>query len=93
MERVLSNLEVSANETLDFDDAATMDVVRRPLGADGYPVPAPAADHPDEDEVTARASVEAMLGPAGVDSDQTRRLHLSELERLVSASVDPSLDK
>ncbi len=67
----------------DLDDAVTVDKI---LGA-------PIGDDMPDDDVTSRSNVEelAQVSPPD-DENATRRVDLRELERLVSASMDPSLD-
>lgn len=66
----------------DLDDAVTVDKI---LGA-------PIGDMPDDD-VTSRSNVEELAHVLPPDDENaTRRVDLRELERLASASMDPSLD-
>lgn len=94
LDQVISNLdrnlsargiEQSPGER-EFDEAATVDASLEDLGLSD--------DEPEhQDEVTMRAKLGAMGNPRQPDGDnETVRLHLSELQKLVSASVDPKLD-
>ena len=47
----------------------------------------------DEEEITTRADLADLQRPAADGDSETVRVRLSELQRLVLASVDPELDE
>lgn len=87
LDRVIDSIGEQIGTDGEFDEAATVDVALENIGLDDGP-------GEQEEDVTARAQLKDLKRPRQPDGDnETVRLHLSELQKLVTASVDPKLDE
>lgn len=94
LDRIINNLDRNLSARgieqtpgeREFDEAATVDVALDDLGLE--------EEGRQAEDATSRAQVSEMSPPRQPDGDnETVRLHISELQKLVTASVDPELDK